>query len=156
MKTAMVRERTPSAQVDYVSTQLLTRAALLTRLAIRQVSARLTRTEAGVLNTLKDGPQRITALAELEGLAQPTITLLVKRLEEQGLVDRERNTQDGRVVMVCLTASGAAALENFIAQVRAALCGYVAELPKAQIDALASATDALEDLIGLLQQGPNR
>ncbi|HEY2437683.1 MAG TPA: hypothetical protein VGH93_10915, partial [Solirubrobacteraceae bacterium] len=75
MNLARQRERTQSAQVDYVSTELLSRAALLTRLAIRQVGANLSRAEAGVLRTLSSGPRRITELAELEGLAQPSVTL---------------------------------------------------------------------------------
>ena len=44
--------------------------------------------------TLSDGPRRITELAELEGLAQPTTTILVKQLERQGLVRRERQADD--------------------------------------------------------------
>jgi hypothetical protein len=42
----------------------------------------VSRTDGGVLNTLTGGPRRITELAELEGLAQPTMTLIVQRLEQ--------------------------------------------------------------------------
>jgi DNA-binding MarR family transcriptional regulator len=75
-------------QAMYVASQLVPRAALLTRLLARQLRGELSRPEIGVLNTLQSGPRRITDLAELEGVAQPTMTQLVKRLERQGLVAR--------------------------------------------------------------------
>src|ERR1700724_1254443 len=102
MKSLLDRETDRSARIEYVSTQLLARASALSRLLAKQVSSELSRTEAIVLNTLRDGPRRITELAELEGLAQPTTTLLVKRLEKLGLVKRERQADDGRVVLVSL------------------------------------------------------
>src|SRR5882757_6901210 len=95
-----------STQIDYVSSDLLPQAALLTRLLFREVDGDLSRTELGLLRTLSEGPRRITELAELEALAQPTMTILIKRLEEQGLVQRERRSDDGRVVLVDLTKKG--------------------------------------------------
>src|SRR5437764_13292241 len=85
--------------IAYVSKQLLPGAGLLVRLLVRQLGGELSRTEAGLLSTLSGGPRRITELAELEGLAQPTMTSLVKQLEHQGLVRRNRQTDDGRVVL---------------------------------------------------------
>ena len=62
------------------------RRRLLSRLVFNQGKLGLTRSESSLLATLRGGPQRITALAELEGLAQPaTVTVLVKRLEQRGM-----------------------------------------------------------------------
>ena len=105
MKSATLAAR--PEQIDYVSSELLPRAALLTRLLVRQLGGELSRTEVGLLRTLSDGSRRITELAELEGLAQPTITILIKQLEEKGLVTRTRQSGDGRVVLVTLTDSWA-------------------------------------------------
>ena len=80
--TAAQRER--SDQIDRVSSQLLPRVAVLTRLLTSQLGCELSRTELGLLNTLSSAPRRITELAELERLAQPTLTQLVQRLEQQG------------------------------------------------------------------------
>jgi DNA-binding MarR family transcriptional regulator len=143
-----------SDRVDYVSRELLPQAALLTRLLVRQLGAELSRSEAGLLNTLRSGPRRITDLAELEGLAQPTMTLLVQRLEQHGLVTRERHADDGRVVLVNLTEAGSVALEDYRAQASAALSSYLAEMPDEQIEALTAATQTLAELVILLQQGP--
>jgi DNA-binding MarR family transcriptional regulator len=139
------------AQVaEYVSTQLLPRALLLTRLLAKEVGGGLSITEAGLLRSLGDGPLRITALAESEGLAQPTTTLLVKRLEQQGLVTRERQDHDRRVVLVRLTDEGAAAIADYRARVLAALRGHLDQLSEGQLETLAAGTDALQELIDLL------
>jgi DNA-binding MarR family transcriptional regulator len=105
-----------------------------------------------MLNTLRDGPRRITELAECEGLAQPTTTLLVKRLEELGLVIRERQADDGRVVLVTLEPAGLQALEDFRVQFKALLRADLASTTDEHIEALVTATEALDSLIKLLQQ----
>ncbi|MCU1676569.1 MAG: MarR DNA-binding transcription regulator [Frankiales bacterium] len=143
-----------SDRIDYVSGQLLLRAAVLIRLLVGQLGGDLSRTEVGLLDTLSSGPRRITELAELERLAQPTMTLLVKRLEQQGLVNRERQADDGRVVLVNLTEAGTVALEDFRAKASAALGAYLAEMPDEQVEALATATETLAQLVTLLQNGP--
>jgi DNA-binding MarR family transcriptional regulator len=145
-----------SEQIDYVATELLPQAALLTRLLVRQLGEELSRTEVGLLKTLSDGSRRITELAELEGLAQPTITILIKQLEEQGLVTRTRQSGDGRVVLVDLTESGRVALEEYRARLRAVLGAYLAEISDEQVEALATATEALAQLVDVLQRAPAR
>src|SRR3954449_11018856 len=137
-------------RVEYVASHLLGHTAVLTRLLIRQVRPDVSRTEAGVLRTLSDGPRRITELAELEGLAQPTTTLLVQRLEKQGLVRRERQADDERVVLVWPTDAGAAALEDYLMLASAELRGYLDAMPDDQLKALTAATDALGELIVML------
>jgi DNA-binding MarR family transcriptional regulator len=139
-----------SQQIDVVSSRLLPAAALLTRLLVRQLGGELSRSEVGLLSTLSGGPHRITALAELEGLAQPTMTTMVKRLEQQGLVRRERQVDDGRVVLVTLTEAGTAALADYRSKARAVLGAYLSEIPDEQVQALAAATDALAGIIALL------
>ena len=145
-----------SEQIDYVSSELLPRAALLTRLLVRQLGGELSRTDFGLLKTLGGGSRRITELAELEGLAQPTITILIKQLEERGLVTRTRQSGDGRVVLVNLTDSGNLALEHYRGRLRAVLGGYLAEIADDQVEALATATETLVQLVDVLQQRPAR
>jgi DNA-binding MarR family transcriptional regulator len=153
MKSPPDQEKDRSNRIEYVSTQLLARAQVLTRLLAKQVDSELSLTEAITLNTLRDGPRRITELAECEGLAQPTTTLLVKRLEEMSLVRRERQADDGRVVLVSLEPAGIQALEDFRAQFMALLRADLATTTTdEQIAALVIATEALESLINVLQQ----
>jgi DNA-binding MarR family transcriptional regulator len=156
MQSGMIVTLNRSDQIDYVSKHLASAASLLARLLVRQLGGELSRTEIGLLSTLGGGPRRITELAAFEGLAQPTMTSLVKQLEQQGLVRRDRQTDDGRVVLVHLTDSGVAALEDYRARARELLGRYLAEIPDEQVEALVGATDALAQLVALLQQPPAR
>jgi DNA-binding MarR family transcriptional regulator len=139
--------------VDAVATALVPTASRVTRLLLRRAPQGVSRSEAGVLSALRGGPRRITELADIEGHAQPTMTLLVKRLEQRGWVARERDAADGRVVLVSLTGAGTAALEELRAAYRAVLRDHLAALPDEQIAALQIATEALESLLDALQQG---
>jgi DNA-binding MarR family transcriptional regulator len=141
-------------RIDYVARHLLPNAALLTRLLIKQVRIEISRTEGGVLNTLSDAPRRITELAELEGLAQPTMTLLVQKLEQRGWVTRERGPDDGRVVLVSLTEAGRAALEDFRARFGGVLRVQMDEMSDEEIEALGTATEALGSLVDVLSGRP--
>jgi DNA-binding MarR family transcriptional regulator len=143
-----------SERIDYISRELLPRAALLTRLLVRQLGGELSRTELGLLKTLDDRSRRITELAELQGLAQPTITILVKQLEERGLVTRTRQSGDARVVLVSLTESGNAALEDYRGKLRAVLGGHLTGISDEQVEALAAATEMLSQLVDVLQLRP--
>jgi DNA-binding MarR family transcriptional regulator len=154
MKSGTISSR--PEQIDYVSSELLPRAALLTRLLVRQLGGELSRTEIGLLKSLGGGSRRITELAELEGLAQPTITILIKQLEGKGLVRRTRQSGDGRVVLVSLTESGNVALQDYRGRLRVVLGGYLAEIADEQVEALAAATETLAQLVGILRQRPAR
>jgi DNA-binding MarR family transcriptional regulator len=145
-----------SAQIDYVSSELLPRTALLTRLLFKELRGDISRTELGLLRTLSDGPRRITELAELEALAQPTMTVLIKQLEQQGLVTRERRSDDGRVVLVDLTKKGRVALDDYRERIRGAMGTYLSELSDEQVDRLVTATETLAQLVSLLQERPLR
>jgi DNA-binding MarR family transcriptional regulator len=139
--------------IDAVATALVPAASRITRLLLRRAPQRISRSDAGVLSALTGGPRRITELADLEGHAQPTMTLLVKRLEERGWVARERHPADGRVVLVSLTEAGVAALEDVRAAYRTVLRGQLAALPDERLAALLTATEALEGLLDAIQQG---
>jgi DNA-binding MarR family transcriptional regulator len=142
-----------SQTIDMISGALVPAASRLTRLLLRRSPQRISRSEAGLLSSLSGGPRRITELADLEGHAQPTMTLLVKRLEERGWVARRRDPADGRVVLVSLTDAGTVALEDVRAAYRTVLRDHLAAMSDEQIAALLTATEALETLLSALQQG---
>lgn len=136
-----------AATIDLVAATLLGRAARLTRLLMRSGAHDLSRTEVGVLSTLSDGPRRITQLAMTEALAQPTVTQLVDKLEGRGFVARGRSAEDGRVVLVEITAAGTAALEAVRVEIRANMRAALADLPDAELTELAHAADTMGSLI---------
>ncbi|UGS35254.1 MarR family winged helix-turn-helix transcriptional regulator [Capillimicrobium parvum] len=138
--------------IDLVASTLLPRASLLTRLLLRSGPDRLSRTESALLAGLDAGPRRITELAETQVLAQPTVTQLVDRLQRRGLVERERSTEDGRVVLVSLSDAGRAELGAVRAHYRGVLRALTAELPDDEVRALVAATETIGHLIDALQE----
>jgi DNA-binding MarR family transcriptional regulator len=74
-------------------------------------AARLTPQRYLLLLMIKGAPDlseqsTVTELAERLQLAQSTVTELVTRAEESGLVERERSTADGRIAHLRLSAEG--------------------------------------------------
>jgi len=55
-----------------------------------------------------------------------------------------------------LTESGNVALEDYRRRLRAVLGGYLAEIADEQVEALATATETLAQLVDVLQQRPAR
>ncbi|WP_241004498.1 MarR family transcriptional regulator [Conexibacter sp. SYSU D00693] len=79
----------------------------LQRVLRREAVYGLSVTAASVLaRVAHDGPLRVTELAVAEEVAQPTMTALVGRLEQRGLVAREPDPADGRAVLVSITREG--------------------------------------------------
>jgi DNA-binding MarR family transcriptional regulator len=104
----------------------------------------LSLTAVSTLSALeRRGPQRISEMAALQGVAQPSMTVLVGSLEQAGLVARRSDPRDGRAVLVSLTPQG----EEFLAGRRRAgaerLSELVGKLSAAEADALAAAVPAL-------------
>ncbi len=111
----------------------------------------LSLTAAATLATLeRSGPRRLTALAAQEGVTQPAMTQLIARLQDSGLVCRDADPSDGRVVQVRLTEALAVILTRISPENQAALA---AALPA--IDALTSAQRD-SGLLAVGSQGPGR
>jgi DNA-binding MarR family transcriptional regulator len=114
----------------------------LTRLAMRRGGRPrdISFTTASTLSRLEhEGPRRLTSLATDEGVAQPSMTQLVQRLERQGLVERNRDPDDGRVVWVGITEAGRALLAGRRARRAQELADLLATLPPEEEAALAGA-----------------
>lgn len=142
--------------VEELALTLVQQASVLTRVVFAKLDVPLSRSEASVLARLEAGPERITALAELDGLAQPTVTLMVKRLARAGLVGREQSPDDGRVVLVSLTAEGRDALALVRVRYRQRLHNCLANLSTEDIEALEPASRAIAALIERLQTEGSR
>lgn len=72
----------------------------------------LTRSQVALLDALEPGPRRVTGLAAATGMAQPRVTVILQKLEEAGLVQRERCAADRRAVQTSLTPAGRDLLER--------------------------------------------
>jgi DNA-binding MarR family transcriptional regulator len=141
-----------SMQLDEIAEALPQRSSALSRLFLTQTSVCVSRTEVGVLRSLRSGARRITELAAEERVTQPAITLLVNRLQERGWVERIPDASDGRAVLVSLTPAGEAAFERLRAEYRALLHEEMASLDDDEVATLASAVEILDKLIARLTE----
>jgi DNA-binding MarR family transcriptional regulator len=139
-----------STQLDEIAEALPQRSAALSRLFLTRTSVGVSRTEVGVLRSLRTRPRRITELAAEEGVTQPAITLLVNRLALRGWVERVPDPRDGRAVLVSLTARGDEVFETLRAEYRALLHEEMASLDDDEVEALATAVEILDRLIDRL------
>ena len=94
-----------------------------------------------------EGPQRITDLAAAELVAQPTMTVLVNRLVQDGLVRKTRDPIDARAVRVEITAAGREQLSAVRAGRAAVLQTRLERLDDDARAALAAALPALDQLL---------
>ena len=107
----------------------------------------LSMTAGATLATLeRNGPSRLTVLAAREGVTQPAMTQLVSRLQDTGLVNREADPADGRVVQVSITDEGKATLARRRARRAEGLVGVLARLSAEHRAALTAALPALDAL----------
>jgi DNA-binding MarR family transcriptional regulator len=127
----------------------------LTRLAVRRSGTPrdISFTTASTLSRLEhDGPRRLTSLAIDEGVAQPSMTQLVQRLERQGLVERNRDPDDKRVVWVAITDAGRRLLSDRRTSRAQELAELLATLPPEDEAALATAVLAALPVIRRLAE----
>lgn len=127
----------------------------LVALVIRDLAGNrdLSLTAVATLSSLdRRGAQRITTLAAAEGVSQPSMTQLIQRLEQRGLVRRKSDPADGRVALVQLTEAGHAALLARRQRNAERVAELLADLPDSEVralsDALASVLPAMRARVG--------
>lgn len=121
---------------EMASTLIEVSAMLVRQLPSRQQISLTTISTLGRLD--RQGPQRLTALAAAEGVAQPSMTQLVHKLEAGGLVERRPDPRDGRGCLVEVTEAGRRILAERRRERRDWLAERLAALPdreRAELDA---------------------
>ena len=87
--------------------------ARLARRLRQQAGTGLTPSQSSALMSIgKHGPLTLGRLAKIEQIAPPTTTRIVAKLEDDGLVRREADPGDRRIVLVEATAEGRRRLEH--------------------------------------------
>ena len=117
--------------------------------------AGLSLTAAATLARLqRSGPARLTELASAEGVSQPSMTALIARLADQGLVRRAADPHDGRAVVLTLTDAGGALLAQRRAERTRQITGPLADLSPDDVRAITEALPALIRLADALRRPP--
>ncbi|MHB1593869.1 MAG: MarR family winged helix-turn-helix transcriptional regulator [Streptosporangiaceae bacterium] len=137
-----------TAESDDVALGLYSLAVTVVGAMPRDISL----TTAATLNLLeRAGPQRMSHLAACEGVAQPSMTALVSKLERDGLAERYADPTDGRAVLVSLTAAGRRYVHDRRRASALMLADVIGRLPGDQARSLRAAMPALEAVVILAQ-----
>jgi DNA-binding MarR family transcriptional regulator len=123
----------------------------ITRLARRlrqESSSGLSPSLTAALATIeRHGPIAPSELAELERVQRPTATRIVAGLDSAGLIVREPDPHDRRVVQLTASAEGRALLRRLRTRKTAYLARRLEKLEPDELATLESATELLERML---------
>jgi DNA-binding MarR family transcriptional regulator len=124
---------------------------VITRMARRlrqEADAGLSPSLTAALATLeRHGPLTPSRLAEIERIQRPTVTRLLATLENDGLVEREADPDDGRVSHVRITRAGSALVKKLRSRKNAYLSKRLRNLDDDELEILERATAILERVL---------
>jgi DNA-binding MarR family transcriptional regulator len=136
-----------AVDVGAMAAQLRISATRLARLLRRQGDTGLSPSQLSALTSVDNhGPMTLGALADHERVAPPTVTKVVSKLEELGLVVRRADPSDRRVARVSISDAGAALLGEVRQRKDVWLAARLAQLDETRRAQLADALDALDAL----------
>jgi DNA-binding MarR family transcriptional regulator len=125
------------------------------RVAVSRLARRLRTSTGGGLTSSQlsalfaieaSGPLRLADLSSIERVSAPTITRIVDRLEEAGLVSRQPDPHDRRGTLVSITGKARSELRRVRTERTALLQRQLAELSAADRAALEAALPVLKAL----------
>ncbi|ODB79687.1 MarR family transcriptional regulator, partial [Micromonospora sp. II] len=141
----MTAKRVPPAQLAPQLRDAITRLNRRVRQA-RPVGD-LTVTQLSALTSLNlAGALTPRELADVERVQPPTMTKIVAKLEERGLVQRTPHPTDGRQVILAATEGGRAVLDQFERARNEWLATRLAELTEDERETLRRAADILQGI----------
>ena len=118
--------------------------------------AEISLTQGRTLSTLATrGPHRVTDLALIEQVAQPTMSTLVARLEDHGFVERSPDPSDSKTTLISITRAGKKQWRSMVALRTDLLASGLALLTASERKSLEAALPALERLVDELQGAPH-
>jgi len=90
-----------------------------------------------------DGPLPMRGLAESLDVSQASATGIVDRMEQRGLVERQRDAADRRVIRVALTSAGRHMIEGVAAERKERLVRILEELTDDELEGFLRGSRAL-------------
>lgn len=130
----MAARRSHGDPVDVLAHAAFVVMAVLTRVAAQHD---MSLTQLRVFGILRDHRPRMAELAEFLGLERSTMSGLIGRAEQRGIVRRVPNPDDARATDVVMTPAGHALAAVVQAQIRGELEPLIARLDPDERDALA-------------------
>ena len=138
-----------SSEIDsQLAARLRLAIARLARRLRQQAEARISPSMLSALSSIERlGPCTLGDLATHERIQPPTLTRVVDRLEEDGLVAREPDDRDRRVTRVVLTSEGRQLIHRIRSRKNAYLAKKLRTLDSNERAVLESAVNVLERLL---------
>lgn len=112
--------------------EVMPRAMRTLGMEMRQLGPNLPPGHVGLLKLLSRGPHRLTELAGHHAVSAPTMSKTVTTLAERGWVERVRDPQDRRSVMIQITPDGRAMLAGIDQRLSARVAAMCAPLSAAE------------------------
>lgn len=138
----------PVAPTDLAPSLRLAIVRLARRLRSEQADSGLTPSMASALASIeRAGPISLGELAAVEQVAPPSLTRIVGRLEDAGLVDRVIDSADRRIARMEITDAGRRLLQKVRSRKTAFLARRLAALTPEERAVLADALPLLEALL---------
>ncbi len=141
------RTTSPAAPTDAaaIAARLRVSATRLARQLRQESDAGLTPSQLSALTSVElHGPLTLGRLAEQERVAPPSVTKIVVKLEEAGLVERRLDERDRRVAWVSVTAAGSTRLAKIRQRKNEWLAARLAKLGDDDRRRIADALTALD------------
>ena len=93
---------------------------------------------------ISHGPTRMGRLAQLLDVTMPTVTGTVDRMVQRGLVERQADPGDRRVVLVAMTEQGRVELEQLVGVRSKVMRQMLARMTRAEMEQLREAWVVME------------
>ncbi len=132
---------------EVIAGRLRLSATRLARRLRQEAQTGLTPSQLSALTAIdRHGPLTLGALAEHERVAPPSVTRVVAKLEQDGLVTRRRDAEDRRVTRVVVTSRGRTLLNASRRRKTEWLTTRLGQLDPDERRRLAEALDVLDEL----------
>lgn len=105
-----------------------------------------------LMTLARQGPKRLTELAAIEQVTQPSMSVLVARLAADGLVNRSPGASDARLIIVSITERGHEALQAILKSRNELLAEAINQLSESERASLRDATPAIVHLLEVLEE----
>ncbi len=102
---------------------------------------------AALATVERAGPLTPSELADAERVKRPTVTRIVTRLVEEGMVDRGPDPEDGRCSLISITPAGKDLLKRLRNRKDAYLAQRLEDLPERDVATLRRAAAILERML---------
>ena len=98
----------------------------------------------------EDSPLDATSVADRSSILTPSLTRIIRTLEERGLIGRERDADDGRRLVLTITPQGAALIRAVVPEANAIYAEIADAFGAKRLQAL---LDTLDDLASTKPKG---